>query len=192
MNDYDAYFRQLDRLNERENFLEKEMLDSDVHHLEVRTAFFDKLAVLAAGTLALGITFLATGYQNESLRHVIHQHISWLSSAMFFVLLSLIPCVIHNFLISRAVSLLSKQVEFTYKAAQTKREGLEMNPSGMCVPLTAKTRIQNFEYESNQLGKKKETIVTCTAVVGVLAVLSLFIGYCLGLASVVDLFVNAQ
>jgi hypothetical protein len=124
MEQIEVYFRQLDRLNDRENFLEKEMLDSEVHHLEVRTGFFDKLAVLAAGSLAVGITFLGSGYQFEPLRQVIHQHLCWLSIAMFLVLFSLIPCVIHNYLISRAVTLLSKQVEYAYKAANEKRDSL--------------------------------------------------------------------
>jgi len=57
MDTAELHFKQLDDARVCEDFLEKEMLDLDVHHLEVRVALFDKLAVLAAGSLAVGISF---------------------------------------------------------------------------------------------------------------------------------------
>jgi hypothetical protein len=191
MENVDIYFRQLDRLSDRENFLEKEMLDSDVHHLEVRTGFFDKLAVLAAGSLALGITFLASGYQNDSLRHGLHPILFWLSAAMFLVLFSLIPCVAHNYLISRAVTHLSKQVECTYKAAHAMREYRENNP-GLAehaqIPKLVREEIQCHEQAATRFGREKEDIVKHATRVGVAAVVSLILGFGIGLTGVVILF----
>ena len=190
MENVEVYFRQLDQLSDRENFLEKEMLDADVHHLEVRTGFFDKLAVLAAGSLALGITFLASGYQNDSLRHGIHPILFSFSVAMLLVLFSLIPCVIHNFLISRAVTLLSKQVECTYKAAHAAKEFREHNPGQTqpFMPKEVREEIQRHEKEAELFGSKKEAIVTLATRIGVAAVVSLILGFAIGLSGVVVLF----
>ncbi|MGB8478352.1 MAG: hypothetical protein WCE63_05875 [Acidobacteriaceae bacterium] len=102
--------KRIDRAVARVDFLEKEMLDSDVHFLEVRTSFFDKLAVLAAGSLAVGISFVSAGYQRDSLQHIIQQNLCWLEVAIACILLSLLLSVFHNFYISRAVHSLSSQL----------------------------------------------------------------------------------
>lgn len=193
MENVDIYFRQLDQLSNRENFLEKEMLDSDVHHLEVRTGFFDKLAVLAAGSLALGITFLASGYQNDSLRHGIHPILFWFSAAMFLVLCSLFPCVAHNYLISQAVTLLSRQVECTYKAARAWREYREHNPGlaqHLPIPKLVREEIERHEKAAAQYGRRKEDIVAIAARVGIAAFMSLILGFGVGLTGVIVLFAN--
>jgi hypothetical protein len=188
MDPAEIHFKQLDQTVERENFLEKQMLDSDVHHLEVRTGFFDKLSVLAAGSLAVGITFVGSGYQNETLRNQIQQHLLWLVFAMLWVLLSLIVCVLHNFLISRAVTLLSKQVEFTYKAANQFRTYQE-EPSPHPV-LWSKVRpvIEKHEGTAREFQDKKDKTVVKATWLGVSAVLALILGYLIGFAAVVGVY----
>ena len=122
--------RELDRLRAREDFLEKESLDATAHHLEVRTGFFDKLAVLAAGSLAVGISFMTAGYQRPSLQSEIHQHLWYVTIALGLILGSLILCVIHNSMTSEAVTQLSKQLESLSKGAHELTREFEAFPGG--------------------------------------------------------------
>ncbi|MGA2876715.1 MAG: hypothetical protein ABSE82_14420 [Nitrososphaerales archaeon] len=184
----EIHFRQLDQSVERENFLEKQMLDSDVHHLEVRTSFFDKLSVLAAGSLAVGITFLGSGYQNDALRIEVQKHLFWLVVALLWVLLSLIECVLHNYLISRAVTLLSKQIEFTYKAANQLRI-YKQQPSRQPDEWSkVRSVIEKHESTARELRDKKDGTVVKAIRLGATAVLTLIIGYVIGFSAVVGVY----
>ena len=119
----------------------------------------------------------------------------WLSVAMFLVLFSLIPCVVHNLLISQAVTLLSKQVECTYKAAQAARKVMEQNPGlaqNLQLPQTVREEIQLHEKAAGQFGCEKEEKVTLATRVGVAAVASLILGFGIGLTGVIVLFAYTQ
>lgn len=182
----EIHFKQLERVVQRENFLEEQMLDSDVHHLEVRTGFFDKLSVLAAGSLAVGITFVGSGYQNETLRIEVQQRLLWLAVAMFLVLLSLIAPVLHNFLISRAVRLLSKQIESTYKAANKLRT-YQQRPDHLPGEWdTVRHIIEKHEGTAREFRDKKDSTVVTASWTGVSAVLALILGYIIGFSGVVS------
>jgi hypothetical protein len=164
------------------------MLDSDVHHLEVRTGYFDKLSVLAAGSLAVGITFVGSGYQNEALRDEVQKHLLWLVVAMLWVLLSLVACVFHNFLISRAVTLLSKQIEFTYKAANQLRVYKEMPSHHPETWGKVRTVIEKHERTARDFQDKKDSAVVTATWLGVSAVLTLILGYVIGFSAVVGVY----
>jgi hypothetical protein len=167
------------------------MLDSEVHHLEVRTGTFDKLIVLASGSLALGITFLGTGYQSDFLREAIRPHINWLTWAMILILLSLVTCVIHNLLISKAVTLLSKQVEHTYKAAHemTAFFSSQYSPE-VTLPKTVRDQITSSEKQAEVYGSQKESAVTLSTRAGSLAAFFLIAGYAVGLYAMVLVFAS--
>jgi hypothetical protein len=184
----EIHFKQLGQSVDRENFLEKQMLDSDVHHLEVRTGYFDKLSVLAAGSLAVGITFVGSGYQNEALRDEVQKHLLWLVVAMLWVLSSLVACVFHNFLISRAVTLLSKQIEFTYKAANQLRVYKEIPSHHPEAWGKVRTVIENHERTARDFQDKKDSAVVTATWLGVSAVLTLILGYVIGFSTVVGVY----
>jgi len=188
MDPAEIHFRQLEQSVDRENFLEEQMLDSDVHHLEVRTGYFDKLSVLAAGSLAVGITFVGSGYQNEALRDEVQKHLLWLVVAMLWVLLSLVACVFHNFLISRAVTLLSKQIEFTYKAANQLRVYKEMPSHHPETWGKVRTVIEKHERTARDFQDKKDSAVVTATWLGVSAVLTLILGYVIGFSAVVGVY----
>jgi len=186
----EIHFRQLDQSVERENFLEKQMLDSEVHHLEVRTGFFDKLSVLAAGSLAVEITFVGSSYQNETLRNGVQEHLFWLLVAMLWILSSLVACVLHNFLISRAVTLLSKQIEFTYRAANQLR--IYKQHPGHYPEEWSKVRpvIEKHEKAAHEFQAKRDSTVTTTTWLGLLAVLLLILGYAVGFSALLGVYAN--
>jgi hypothetical protein len=177
MDSSEIYFRGLDRLVARENFLEKEMLDSDVRHLEVRTGFFDK-------SLAVGISFMTSGYQRVDLEQAIHRHLFLLLTSLFFVLSSFLLCVVHNFLISRAVHLLSKQLERVYHSANkaTRAYPDHVNKSDLLAQ-----KIRADELEAGEFAEQKTKIVSCAHFTGLGAVILLIIGYCIGLAEVASI-----
>ena len=184
----EIHFRQLEQSVDRENFLEKQMLDSDIHHLEVRTGFFDKLSVLAAGSLAVGITFVGSGYQNETLRNEIQRHLLWLIVALLWVLASLIACVLHNFLISRAVTHLSKQIEFTYKAANQLRAYMQQFDHLPKDWSEVRQVIEKHEGTAREFQNKKDSTVVTATWLGVSAVLTLILGYIIGFSAVVSVY----
>jgi hypothetical protein len=189
----EIYFRTLDRLTARESFLEKEMLDADIHHLEVRTSFFDKLAVLSAGSLAVGISFMASGYQRDTLQHVIHQHLWLLSIGLVLVLFSLILCVVHNYLTSLAVSLLSKQLEHVYKGAQRYARWHRSNPNGFLGPSDPTHKeIMSLDDDAELAQKKKAKVVARTVRVGTAAIIVFILGYAIGLAAVMSIIAHVK
>jgi hypothetical protein len=192
----EIYFRTLNRLQSREDFLEKEMLDSDVHHLEVRTGFFDKLAILAAGSIAVGISFLASGAANPTLLCGIRNHLSCLAIAFILVLISFALSIIHNLMTSSAVTYLSKQLESLYKAANTlttwrNNQVLTIKQSDGSTKLnieppdsiTANT-ILSHEADATRFERAKERLVENTNLIGIFAVVCLVLGYIIGLTEV--------
>jgi|ERR1035437_1620206 hypothetical protein len=188
MNNGDIYFRMLDGLTSKENFLEKEMLDSDVRHLEVRTTFFDRLTVLGAGTLAIAIPFLASGFQSDQLRHAMQAHLCALRVSMLFVLCSLLLCLVHNSLVSVAVTYLSKQLESLYHAANVLRVFRQMNPGLMQIPHDILAEVAAHENKAKMVrGTKEKVIPWCTGI-GISAVACLMIGYFIGLSSISSIF----
>jgi len=196
----EIYYRTIDPIESRERFLEKEMLDSDVHHLEVRTFFFDHLAVIAGGSIALGITFLASGLQNGAIVHVIKQHLSFLAISLVIILLSLILSLVHNFMTSCAVANLSKQLESLYHSAHEMTEWKHKNllllkkqldgsenlvlnqkgPEG-----TKRAEIDAYNAEADQFQNKNEKLVGYTNRVGTHAIVFLILGYVIGLTEIV-------
>jgi ABC-type multidrug transport system fused ATPase/permease subunit len=184
----EIHFRQLEQSVDRENSLEKQMLDSDIHHLEVRTGFFDKLSVLAAGSLAVGITFVGSGYQNDALRYEIQRHLLWLIVALLWVLASLIACVLHNFLISRAVTHLSKQIEFTYKAANQLRAYMQQFDHLPNDWSKVRLVIEKHEGRAKEFQNKKDNTVVTATWLGVSAVLTLILGYVIGFSAVISVY----
>jgi hypothetical protein len=193
----EIYFRVLDRLQSRENFLEKEMLDSDIHNLEVRTGYFDKLAVLAAGSLAVGITFLASGAANPTLLCGIRSRLSCLVIAFILVLISWALSIIHNLMTSSAVTGLSKQLESLYKAANTMTTWRRNNqaltirqPDGSTKANTESpdsstaNTILTHEADARHFEKSKEKVVQSTNIIGIFAVVFLVLGYLVGLIEV--------
>lgn len=187
------YFKRVDRASAREAFLEKEMLESDVRHLEVRTGFYDKLVVLAAGSLAVGISFLASGEQQRNLRQSIHQSL-WLAVASFgLVLLSLFLCILHNFYVSRAVTYLSNQIEQVYHEANEYLRWVQgasynepLNPSD-----PAYTKIEGRRQKAKNAELAKTQSVARADRAGQFAVILLVLGYTLGLGTVVAI-INAS
>jgi hypothetical protein len=193
MEQAEIYFRSLDRAVARENFLEKEMLDSDVHHLEVRGQFFDKIAVLAAGSLAVGISFMVAGFEHPSVQSTLQQHLLGLSFAMSFLLLSLIGCVLHNFRISDAVHLLTSQLECVYKSANLLRTWREIHPNE---PLTTNhsqsSKIEEYDDKAKLFEVCKKNSLRITSVIGVIALSCMIAGYALGLEQTVSIFAKAS
>lgn len=197
MENLELYFRRLAPLIAREQFLEKEMLESDVHHLEVRTGYFDKLAVLAAGSLAVAISFITAGFQRQSLQDAIHQHLCWLIIALIFILASLIVCVIHNEFISRAVFLLSEQLVSVYNAAHEKAKWFELNPGvasslSMVPDSDTRAKIAVHEAESDRTRLKKQRVVLQTEILGNCAVASLILGYIVGITAVISILMTVK
>jgi hypothetical protein len=193
MEQSEVYFRELDRLVARENFLEKEMLDADVRHLGVRTGFFDKLAVLAAGSLALGISFMASGYEHASVQHVIQHRLIWLSAAMISILFSLSLCLLHNILISRAIFLLSAQLENVYHGAQKMALWARYNPN-MPIPTASSEykEIESHDKKADRLKAQKDDVIKRTKLTGICAVVCLILGYAIGLAGVISIVASVK
>ncbi|HTW44098.1 MAG TPA: hypothetical protein VMD58_01015 [Acidobacteriaceae bacterium] len=190
----ELYFRILDQVIKRENFLEKEMLDAEVHHLEVRTGFFDKLAILAAGSLAVGISFITAGYERNTLKQEVHTHLCLLTISLGCVLLSLIACVVNNFLVSRAVELLSSQVEWVYKAANQLADWYRDNP-GRLYPLPldmVNATVKSFEGDAEKFRIRKLQVVKAAEQVGSSAVLLLMAGYIVGITTVLMIVAQAK
>jgi hypothetical protein len=188
MNNADIYFRMLDGLSSKENFLEKEMLDSDIHHLEVRTTFFDRLAVLGAGTLAIAIPFMASGFQSDVLRHAMQAHLCTLRISVLFVLCSLLLCLVHNFLVSVAVTYLSKQLEFLYHATNVLRVFRQKNPGLVQIPDDILAEVTAQENKAKMVGETKEKVIPWCTTIGISAVVCLMIGYFIGLSSIFSIF----
>ena len=190
MEPIDWYLRAADRVGTRESFLEKEMLDSDVRHLEVRTTFFDKLTVLSSGSIALGITFLGSAYQNEVLRCEIVPCVRGLFIALALILASLIFSVTHNFLTSRAVTLLSRQIEAIYHANHevVLHASSDYSYKGGELPQEIARKVKKWQAAAEKLGGEKERLMPKVQRVGLLATILLFVGYSVGLCMVVLIF----
>jgi hypothetical protein len=183
MENAEVYFRLSAQVRERELFLEKAMLESDVHDLEVRSGFYDKLALLLAGSLAVGVSFLVSGYQNTDLKCGVKQYLLYLGIAMISILFSLILCVIHNATISYAVSLLSKQVEFTYHAANVHAQTTKLDNSYNEILKPSpeiQSRMREYEEKATVQGTRKDCAVKVAKCLG-WATMGLFIlGYAIG------------
>jgi hypothetical protein len=192
MESAEIYFRLSAQIRDRELFLEKAMLDSEVHHLEVRTGFYDKLALLAAGSLAVGVSFLVSGFQNNSLKCGVQQFLLYIGLAMALILLSLILCVIHNSAISSAVTLLSKEVEYTYLAASEQAKMTTLNNSFSDLhnpPPAIKAKIKDHEGKATDYGAKKERTVRVSKYLGWATMAMFILGYVVGILSVFAIFI---
>lgn len=190
MDNLEIHFKYLQKLIERESFLEKEMIEAEVHYLESRTIFFDKLTILAAGTLAVAIPFLAAAFQSASLRLAINHNIILLSAALFTTGLSLICCVLHNSAISRSVRFLSEQIESTYKAAHALTAFREKTPSSnmfTCLPSKEYDVIKGHERHGEDCNVKKRKATKFAEWTGVPALLFLISSYVLGICAVVSI-----
>ncbi len=193
MDPEELYFRRLDTLTARENFLEKESLDATAHHLEVRTGFFDKLALLAAGSLAVGISFMTAGYQRAPLQKEIQHYLWYLTLALGFILVSLLLCVIHNSMTSVAVTQFSCQLESLSKGAHAAKTLFE-TPVGASSTFTdwLNQEIQSHWEESELLKKRRAKLIVTTVKTGWYAVGFFIGGYVLGLGTVVSIIATTK
>ncbi|HWF67736.1 MAG TPA: hypothetical protein VN670_10535 [Acidobacteriaceae bacterium] len=181
----DEYNRRLDRLVAKANYFEKEVLDSTIRHLEARTSFFDKLAVLAAGSLAVAISFLTTAIQNNPLRQLIQQHLGALTVALGCILLSLTCCVLHNYTASVLLRLVKKQLEILSDGAHHMKNMFEMygmNSAGP--PEPHRERFDSFIAQSEKTKVERRWCLKIAGVLGAITVLAFIIGYTVGLGEV--------
>jgi hypothetical protein len=127
---------------------------------------------------------MTSGYQRVDLEQAIHRHLFLLLTSLFFVLSSFLLCVVHNFLISRAVHLLSKQLERVYHSANkaTRAYPDHVNKSDLLAQ-----KIRADELEAGEFAEQKTKIVSCAHFTGLGAVILLIIGYCIGLAEVASI-----
>lgn len=188
MEQAELHFRKLDLVAARESFLEEQMLQSEVHHLEVRTGFFDKLAVLSAGSLALGITLLGSQYEHATLRAAVEKHLVWFSAALLLVLLSLVACVLTNFFISNAVAALSKQIEFVYKSAHELTQYMKVPGFDPEFAKSANDRIGKHEKSARDFQDVKDRTVQISTYTGIVAVLFLMLGYAVGFSWIIAVY----
>lgn len=186
MEPIERYYHRLDQATAREAFLEKEMLNSETNHLEARTGYFDKLAVLGAGSIAVGITFLTSGgVQSGQLNKEIHIYFWWPLAALTALLLSLIFCVLHNYLASRAVRLLSTQLETGYLAANVYKKWCQETPLGLQIGNDpAAAEIQGLENMAKTILRKRLALIRAAESIGICAVCLLSAGYATGLIGV--------
>jgi hypothetical protein len=91
---------QNEQLKQLETFAdEAKALSKETHrrHLEVRAGFYEKLAALDAGSIALvvsvGIAFVG---RSESASAPLHARLGWLVAIAFFLWLSLLFSIAHN------------------------------------------------------------------------------------------------
>lgn len=192
MESSEIYFRQLDRLVARENFLEKEMLNSNVHHLDVRTGFFDKVAVLAAGSLAVGISFMTTEFQRGSLQQLNKQYFELFVVALAYILLSLIFCVTHNYFVSRAVFQLSEQITYIYKAAHESTLGHQVSTPPIVEYPAIVESIKSYDQKSEALRVQKQREIIRAKSTGMVAVVLLIVGYAVGFGAVVSIVASLR
>lgn len=193
----ELHFKQLDIATAHEDFLEKEMLDSDVHHLEVRGSFFDKLSILAAGSLAVGISFLIAGIEHSEVLAGIRQHIGSVTASFVLLFISLALSIIHNFLISRAVELLSFQLQSLYQAANLVKVWIRDHPNaGVSSFRNHGQEGEDEERKANQHdidakahGARRDTIIGIAQWVGLVAVCTLLVGYAVGLVAVLTIYI---
>jgi hypothetical protein len=195
MDSAELHFKQLDDARAREDFLEKEMLDSDVHHLEVRGTFFDKVAVLAAGSLAVGISFLASGMEHVEVRGEIRGRMLWVSIAFLLLFISLVLSIVHNYMVSRAVHFLSFQLQRLYKGANLIRVWVRDHPNaGVSTFALAqggdgkRKELIKFDEEAEAYELRRGRIVWISHRVGLGAMAALIAGYVFGLAVVLRIY----
>jgi hypothetical protein len=78
--------------------------------LEVRSSFFDKLSALDAGSIAVAVSVgIAQLERPESHIGSMHSNISWLGVIAFFLLVSLICAIGHNFIYVKIARLEAEQ-----------------------------------------------------------------------------------
>jgi hypothetical protein len=194
----ELHFKQLDIATAREDFLEKEMLDSDVHHLEVRGTFFDKLSILAAGSLAVGISFIVAGMEHPEVRAEIQQRIVYIVVAFSLLFTSLALCIWHNYLISRAVHLLSSQLQNLYKGSNLIRVWIRDHPNAGVssfehhgeIGQRQKKKVVEFDEAARSFEIRRNRITNIAHWVGHCAMPALLIGYAIGLGSALAIYMT--
>jgi len=174
----ELYFRRLDAAQAREDFLEKEMLDSDVRHVELRGQFIDKIAVLAAGSLAVAISFMIAGFEHAELQQAIQQHFWLFGAALGLLLLSLLLCIVHSVRIATATTLLSCQLQYLYKGANVVKDFMRANPHQQ-IPKDSVEDLQLIEYDNKAKSfmRAKARSMLWTMWIGNAAVVALSLGY---------------
>lgn len=142
----------------------------------------------------MGVTFLTSEYEHEYLRQPIHHASLWLVTAMVSLLVSMIGCVIHNWLVSRAVSRLSDQVTSTFEGVREYAEWYRRNPRIEAPPPDSAIleKVKSLMGEADNHFKARRRLVATTNRIGVCAIAVLIIGYSVGLASVVDVIAGAR
>jgi hypothetical protein len=194
----ELHFKQLDGATAREDFLEKEMLDSDVHHLEVRGTFFDKLSILAAGSLAVGISFLVAGIEHSEVQAGIRERIVPVVASFVLLFISLALCIVHNYLISRAVHLLSFQLQRLYKGANLIRVWIRDHPNAGVSSFdyygsagqNQKQKVVEFDQEARVYESRRDRLIVLSKWVGHCAMPALLIGYAVGLSAVLAIYIT--
>jgi len=187
MENTEIYFRTLDTVIRRESFLEKEMIDSDVRYLESHSQFFDKLVVLAAGSLTIGISFLIAGFEHASVEAALRRNLIGISVSIGLFVVSLVLCVLHNFEISRAVGSLSSQVEFTYQAAQRYRRFREAVPYNAQISMypADSAQVSALETIATTHQQSKNARVRNATWLGLAAMATLIVAYVLSAVGIV-------
>jgi hypothetical protein len=149
----EIYFRLLAIAESRDNFLEKEMLDSDVRDLSERTSFHEKLIVLSSGSIAVAMSFVVASFQKDSALGNIHYNVCLFGTAIALLFLALIQSVFHNFLGSQVSEWLALQIEYKYKAAnELLKWRQDLRNTGQLQPGHGTAAMQNilkFEAESS-------------------------------------------
>ena len=194
MENIERYYKRLDDARERENFLEKEMLDADVRHLEARTGFFDKLAILAAGSLAVAVPFLASTGEHNSLRFAIQNHWHAFAVSLGALLLCLVLCVLYNVCVNFAVEWLSVQLEWLYKEARRWREWCQNTPIGD-IPHKGDAAAREMEEsygKSIEQRTRKDSLIKWVKRIGHGALICFVIGYAVGVPTILWIVVKTK
>jgi len=188
MENVEIYFRNLAPIIERENFLEKEMLDADVRFLETRASYFDKLSILAGGSLAASVSFLGLSVDHPAFHQLAIRYKPAVIAALVFLLISLLLSLAHNYLISRAVDLLSKQIEKTYHSAHAYRFFRQENYDPQArLDAETRRRVARFESHAKEFQILKNRVLKEARTIGFFAVLALVLGYGMGIIFVLSI-----
>jgi hypothetical protein len=96
----------IDRLKASTEEAEFKATTAHMRNLEVRNSFYEKLAALGAGSIAVAVSVgIALFGKDESPVGTIHSNLGWLVVIAFFLWVSLICSIIHNYLFVKIVRL---------------------------------------------------------------------------------------
>jgi hypothetical protein len=167
--------------------LASERREKDAHRsLDIKTSFYDKLAALGAGSIAVAVSIgIALMSKSELLYGSFNATAAWFTGIVVCFWISLICAVLHNFIATRIAKL-----EATYSQAKLERIVLrQIDPRGRADDIAwiaqCEKKLMRLEM---QYGPRSRTLRLCTNISASISIASFLVAYTVVVVCVVRLW----